>query len=284
MNKVGVVILNYKVKDQVLKCVESVKKSSYKDLEIIVVDNNSHDGLENSIKQFKDIFFIQTGDNLGYSGGNNQGIKKALDLDCEYIFILNPDTTIDSKCIEECLDGFKDEEAGIIGPKVYFGDGKTIWYAGGKFDLDNVLGSHLGVNEIDQGQYDQVMETDFVSGGALFVKSEVFKKIGLFDERYFLYYEDSDLCFRAKKVGYKIMYIPSAKVYHTNAQSTGLGSPLQDYFITRNRMLFASKFLPLKTKLALIREAIKNSKMPTRRMALKDFLLNNFGKGSFLRN
>jgi GT2 family glycosyltransferase len=113
------------------------------------------------------------------------------------------------------------------------------------------------------------------------VKREVFEKIGLFDERYFLYYEESDFCYRAKEAGYKIMYIPKAIVYHKNAQTTGLGSPLQDYYITRNRMLFASKFLPLRTRFALFREGIRNWSNPTRKKAHLDFLFGKFGRGVY---
>ena len=282
MKKVGVVILNYKLKEQALKAIQSVKNSSYKNLQIIVVDNNSQDGIEEEIKKQKDVEFIQAGNNLGYSGGNNLGIKKALDLGCELVFILNPDTTLEKDSIEKLALGLERNEAGIVCPKIYFADTKNIWFAGGKLDLLNVLGSHRGVNEKDEGQFDEEVETEFASGAAILIKKEVLEKVGLLDDRYFLYYEDSDICFRAKKAGFKIMYIPKAKVFHKNAQATGLGSSLQDYFITRNRMLFASKFLPSRTQFALFREALRNLRNPIRRMAFFDFLMGKFGKGSFL--
>lgn len=279
--KVAVVILNYRVKDRALNCVGSVQKSNYQNLEIIVVDNNSQDGLEEEIQKIAGVKFIQTNDNLGYTGGNNIGIKKALENQADYIFILNADTEIDQNTISNLVKVSQDQEIGIAGPKILFDDQKTIWYAGGIFDMDNVLGKHRGVDEKDQGQYDKIEETNYVSGGAMFVDKKVFEKIGFFDDKYFLYYEDSDFCFRAKKAGFKIRYVPSAVVFHANAQSTGLGSPLQDYYITRNRMLFASKFLPFRTKFALFREALKNLGSPTRRKAFFDFLLGNLGRGSF---
>lgn len=282
MLKVGVVILNYKVCVETLKCVVSVAKSDYQNIEIIVVDNNSKDKIEEEIKNIKDVLFIQSNDNLGYTGGNNLGIKKALENKADYIFVLNPDTEIEKNAISSLVDLAEKVHAGIIGPKILFGDKETIWYAGGILDLANVLGSHRGVDEKDQGQYDDVEETEFVTGGAMFVRAVVFDKIGLFDEKYFMYLEDSDLCFRVRKMGFKILYNPKAVVYHENAKSAGLGSSLQDYFITRNRMLFALKFLSCRTKFALFREAVKNILNPTRRLALFDFLTGNFGKGSFL--
>jgi GT2 family glycosyltransferase len=283
MKKVAVVILNFKVKEATLNCIESVKKSSWKNLEIIVVDNNSGDGLEEAIKKVSGINFIQTGSNLGYTGGNNIGIKQAVKMGAGYVFVLNADTLIENKTVENLVKAAEDDRVGIVGPKILFPDKETVWFAGGIFDTANVLGSHRGVDEKDQGQYETLTEIDYATGGAMFVKSDVFEKIGFFDDHYFLYYEDSDFCFRARKAGFKIVYQPKAVVLHHNAQSTGLGSPLQDYFITRNRMLFAFKFLPFRTRFALLREAMSHLNMPIRRLALTDFLTGNLGKGSFFK-
>lgn len=277
--KVAVVVLNYKVKQETLECINSIKQSEYKNIEIIVVDNNSQDGLGEEVAKLKDIIFIQNSDNLGYTGGNNIGIKQALINGADYIFVLNADTLIDPKAIGNLVLAAQGELAGILGPKILFNDKKTIWYAGGVFDKANVLGQHRGVDEIDHGQFNTPGETEYITGGAMFIKKEVLEKIGLFDERYFLYYEDSDFCFRAKQAGFNLMYIPNALIYHHNAKSTGLGSSLQDYYITRNRMLFASKFLPFRTQFALFREGIRNIANPVRRHAFFDFLVGNLGKG-----
>lgn len=283
MKKVAVVILNFKVKEQTLKCVDSVKKSSYNNIAIIVVDNHSQDGLVKEIRKQEDVVFIQNDDNLGYTGGNNAGIKYALSNGADYVFILNADAIVDKNTIQNLVITAEKENAGICGPKVLFGDKKTIWYAGGTMDLANVLGGHRGLDENDIGQYDKIVETGYVTGGMMMIKREVFESIGLFDDQYFLYYEDSDFSFRAKRAGFKIIYVPTSTVYHENAQSTGLGSPLQDYFITRNRMLFASKFLSWRTRFALLREALRNIFNPVRRLALFDFLTGHLGKGSYFK-
>lgn len=288
MKKVVIVILNFKVVVETIKCIKSVQASTYPNLQIIVVDNNSGDGLGEKLKVLKDTYFFQNDKNLGYTGGNNIGIKLALGLGADYVYVLNPDTKIEKDCIENLVKGLEKTGAGIVGPKIYFmgtthpsSRFKTIWHAGGTLDMLNVIGGHRGVDEVDKGQYEKQMEVDFVSGAALFIKKEVFEKIGFFDDGYFLYYEDSDFCIRAKGAGFKVVYIPSAVVYHENAKSSGLGSPLQDYFLTRNRMIFASKFLPFRTRFALFREAVRNIGNPRRRLALFDFLIGNFGKGSF---
>ncbi len=283
MKKVSVVILNFKVKDELLKCLDSVKRSDYDSLEIIVVDNSSGDGLEEELKTSLNIEFIQTGKNLGYSGGNNVGIKAAIKNHADYILVLNPDTLVKKDTISKMVKGLEKYDAGVVCPKIYFEDGKTIWYAGKDFDKLNVLGKHRGLDQQDKGQFDQEVETE-ANGAAMLVKQEVFEKVGLFDERFFLYLEDSDFSLRVKESGFKIMYIPSAVVIHKNAKSTGLGSSLQDYFITRNRMLFASKYLPFRTRFALFREALRNIGNPARRLALFDFLLGKFGKGSYIHD
>lgn len=277
MPKVAVVILNYKVKDLTLAAVRSIKKSTHKNISIYVVDNNSNDGLSGEVGD--DVFFIQNKENLGYSGGNNVGIKQALKEKADYILVLNPDTEVKDDAIFQMLKVVEQEGVGIVGPKIYFADKKTIWYAGGIFDFNSVIGKHRGVDELDRAQYDITSETDFVTGAAIMISKQVIEKIGLFDERYFLYYEDSDYCVRAKKAHFKIMYVPEAIVYHLNAQSTKLGSPLQDYYITRNRLLFASKFSSFRTRFALLREALRNIGHQAKRLALFDFLRGKFGKG-----
>ncbi len=283
MKKVAIVILNYRVNKETIECVGSVKKSDYGDVETIVVDNSPMSGLDKLIEKYPEVVFIQNKVNLGYCGGNNVGIKEALKMGADYIFILNPDTLVGSSTIGCLVSAAERHEAGIVAPKILFADKKTIWYAGGIFDFANVLGGHRGVDETDRGQYAKEEETDYASGGAMMVSREVFKKIGFFDERYFLYYEDSDFSLRSKSAGFKVVFVPEAVIYHHNAKSTGLGSPLQDYFITRNRMLFAAKFLNLRTRFALLREAVGNINIRARRLALYDFLIGNFGKGSFLK-
>lgn len=279
MPKVAVIILNYKVKQLAIECVESVKKSDFKDFKIFLIDNNSDDGIEN--ESLEGVSFIKNKENLGYSGGNNVGIEAALKQGFEYVFILNPDTYVNKDTIKNLLKGMVRNSADIVSPKIYFNNSDTIWYAGGRFDMQNVIGSHIGVDEEDSGQYNKACETDFATGAAIMIKAQVFSKINLFDEKYFLYYEDADFCYRAKKAGFKVYYIPQAFLYHGNAKSSGLGSSLQDYYISRNRLLFASKFLSLRTRFALIREAIRNYSNPAKRLAFIDFLLGRFGKGSF---
>lgn len=291
--KIAVVILNYNGLENTLQCLESIRKcdtDSHK-VEIVVVDNNSGDGSQEALGKLKDIHLINNTENLGYSGGNNIGIKKALERMADVILVLNNDTIAQSALVINLVQALK--SADIASPKIYFAKGyefhraiykkqelgHVIWYAGGKIDWDNIIGMHIGVDQVDTGQFENSTEIDLATGAALIVKREVFEKIGLFDEKYFLYLEDMDFCVRAKKAGFKIIYAPQAILWHKNAGASGSGSALQDYYITRNRLLFAAKYAKFRTKIAVVRQALSNLASPIKRKALLDFLTLHFGKG-----
>lgn len=195
------------------------------------------------------------------------------------------------KVIEE------DEHIGAVSPKIYFAKGhefhkenyaknelgQVLWYAGGEMDWRNILGKHRGVDEVDRGQYEKIEETSFATGCCMLIKTNVLKKIGLFDEKYFLYLEDSDLTERLRRSKYAIYYVPKAIVWHKNASSSGSGSALQDYYISRNRMIFGMQYASLRTKVALIKESVSllASGRPWQKKGIIDFYLNRFGKGSW---
>ncbi len=295
--KIAVIILNYNGIDDTIDCLKSIRtlEKDGNNLEIIVVDNNSSDGSQEVLSKLKDIHLIKNSSNLGYSGGNNVGIKYVLKKNSDFILILNNDTVVDKRLLMNLVEAAK--SADIISPKIYFSKGyefrkswyrgydlgKVIWYAGGNIDWVNIIGKHIGVDEVDKNQYDKPRETDFATGACMFVKSEVLKKIGLFDEKYFLYLEDMDFCTRAQKAGFKIIYEPRAIIFHKNAQSVqGSGSELQDYFITRNRLLFALKFARLRTKLAVFKQVATQLNNPIKRRAFLDFITGRFGKGTYI--
>jgi GT2 family glycosyltransferase len=300
MKKVVIVILHFINKALTDQCLGSVRKLNRKgfNLQTIVVNNNPKENLKDLEKKFSDFLFIKTGKNLGFAGGNNVGIKYALKTGADFIMFLNNDTLINQSAIVQLIKVASSiNQSGILAPKIYFALGyefhkerykpedlgKVIWYAGGLIDWENVLASHRGVDEVDHRQYDQMEETEFASGCAMFVKREVFGKIGLLDQRYFLYWEDVEFCQRAKKAGFKIIFSPQAKIWHFNAGSSVVGGHLQDYYITRNRMLFGMKYAPLRSKSALFRESLRLLFTGRRwqKIGIKDFYLKKFGKGSW---
>ncbi len=295
--KIFIVILNWNGKKDTLECLESLKnlEPGNFELEIIVVDNASTDGSKMEINQrFPEVVLQENKENLGFAEGNNTGTRKALTRGVDYILILNNDTLADKNLLKELLDVLeKDKTIGMASPKIYFAPGfeyhhdryqdkergKVLWYAGGGLDWQNMLATHRGVDEVDRGQYDKTEETDFATGCAMMVRREVFEKIGLFDAKYFLYWEDIDLCQRARKAGFKIFYVPRAVLSHKNASSSDKpGSKLHQYYQTRNRLLFGQRFASTRTKLALTREAFKDIiKGGIKREANLDFFLGRFG-------
>lgn len=245
--------------------------------ECLVVDNGSKDGTEDAIKNYKlpnmKYKFIQSGANLGFAGGNNVGIKDALKRGIDYIILMNNDLILPKDIVKKLVSYMENSsEVGVASPKMYFAKGyefhkdrykesdkgKVIWYAGGVIDRNNVYSLHRGVDEIDHGQYDETIETDFANGAVVIVRREVFEKVGLLDDSFFLYWEDADFSERVRRAGFKVMYFPKTKMWHKVSASTGgSGSPTNDYFLTRNRFYYSMRYSPLRTKFAVLRDTIR---------------------------
>ena len=299
--KVYIVILNWNRYEDTSECLASLSKLVIKNysLNVTVVDNGSTDGSVAKLKKNKklnfNINFIETGKNLGYAAGNNVGIKYALENGADYVFILNNDTTVSPNIIEEFIKASnKYKNALVFTPKIYFAKGfefrkiykkmdlgKVIWSAGGSIDWGNVYATNTHVDEVDKGQFQGSKITDFASGAGMFIMAKAFKQYGLFDERYYMYLEDVDFCERVKRNGGKILYVGAAVMWHKVAQSSAVGSDLNDYYITRNRLLFGM-YAPIRSKLALYRESLRFLMYgrPWQKRGVVDFYTANFGVGS----
>ncbi|MFH1456761.1 MAG: glycosyltransferase family 2 protein [Patescibacteria group bacterium] len=219
-NKISIIIVNYNGQEFLSDCLESVLKSDYPSYEVILVDNNSSDESVNIVKnKFPQIKIIINKKNLGFAKANNIGIKQ---VSGDAIFLLNNDTIIHKDLVKILSNElFSSEQIGMVGPKIYFlekgkkpDNQKTIWFAGGKINWQKATSWHIAKNQDDNNYIDEKKEVDFITGCALMIKKEVINKIGLLDEKFFAYYEDADWCLRAKKAGYKIIYIPFGGVWH----------------------------------------------------------------------
>ena len=301
MKKIAIVTVNFNTaKDTIdlIKSIQNIKREDFL-VETIVVDNGSKDKLVLPKDVSKEVSLIRSEINYGFSGGYNIGIKEALKRNADYVLVVNNDTIIDPLMIKNLLKVLdSDERIGVVTPKIYFAKGhefhkdryskeelgKVFWYAGGYTDWANVTSIHRGVDEVDKGQYDKIEKTDFASGCCMFFKKEVFEKVGMFDDKFFLYFEDADLNERIKKKGFDIYFVPTAILVHVNAASSGgAGNPLQDYYITRNRMLFGLRYAPLRSKIALIRESLRilRKGREWQKKGIADFYKGKFGKGSY---
>lgn len=289
--KHAVVLVNYKGWADTIVCLNSIKKC--KDApHIIVVDNGSpNESVIELRKAFPDLDLIETGENIGFSAGNNVGIKKALKLGAQVVYILNNDTEVDRDLFFRSYR-FVAGKNRIAGGKIYYakgyeyheaqkGRGDVIWYAGGWFDWGSVIARHTGVDEIDEGQHDKIKPVDFITGCYLAVPRQVFQQIGLLDEPFFLYLEDTDFCLHAQKEGVEVIYNPNLVIYHRNSSSTVAGSPLVDYYLTRNRFEIAKRYGTLRLRFALLREALfRNWSSPIRRQAFFDYLWGRMGNSN----
>jgi len=294
--KVITVVLSFNSKKYIGECLNSLKKTK---TEIILVDGGSTDGSPKYLKtHYSEFKLIETNENLGYAGGNNVGLRCALEQNADFVWIVNPDIVVDQNSLQEALKVMtKNDKIAVVGSKVYFAAGfefhknrytkkdlgKVIWYAGGENDWKNVYATHFGMNEVDKGQYNKEKEVDFATGSSMLIRCDVLRQVGILDDKYFLYYEENDLCQRIKKVGWKLIYAPKSVVWHKVGQATGIGSPLADYYIARNRLLFGMRWTPWRTKFALVRESVKLLFIGRtwQKRGVVDFYLGRLGKGSY---
>jgi len=300
MKKISIVIVNFNGLPDTLECLESVSQVSGSGFQksVVIVDNGSNKKDAKELKKIKGVKLLESEVNTGFTGGNNLGIKHSLNEGADFILLLNNDTIVDREFIEKLIEASgKYSNAGIFTPKIYFAPGfefhkeryskqekgRVIWSAGGVIDWDNVYGQNYGVDDTDIGQYEKNQETDFATGAAMFVRREVFDEVGLLDEKLFLYLEDLEFSQRAKTGGWKIMFIPDAKVWHKVSQSSAIGGELNDYFITRNRLLFGMRYAPMRSKIALFKESIRLLKHGRKwqRIGALDFYKGKFGQGSW---
>jgi len=229
---VSVIVLNYNAGELLVNCIESIKKSAYKNLEIIVVDNISTDKSQKICKEkYPDIKLIQNNENFGYCEGNNIGIREAKG---DYIIILNPDTIVESNWIEELISAYNKFGEGLYQPKHLSLSEKTVYMSAG--NMLNIFGFGYAreKGKKDKNQFSEIEEIGYASGTCLFTSSSVLKKVGLFDPFIFLYHDDLDLGWRASHLGIKSYYVPTAIIYHAESYSLRWSAE-KFYWLERNR-------------------------------------------------
>lgn len=212
---ISVIIVNYNVGALLLECVESVFRTAYDNIEVILVDNNSHDGSHKQCKEkFPNIHLIENFENLGYCEGNNVGIRKASG---EFVVILNPDTIVVPTWLQELLQTYNKYGEGLYQPKILSLDNKKIIASTGNMIHLFGFGFARDRGEIDTNRRNKIEQIGYASGTCLFTSISVMKKIGYFDSFLFLYHDDLDLGWRAAQLGIKSYYVPSSIIYHAES-------------------------------------------------------------------
>lgn len=240
--KVSVVIPTYNLKDILLECLESVFKQDYSNLEVIVVDNASVDGTSEAVREkFPNAKLVRNDKNLGVTGGGNAGVKQATG---DYIWMVDHDNILEPNMLSEMVQlAESDPKIGIVVPKIYYWEPKdVIWAAGTAINL--WTGQNISREGKDVGQYDKVEEVQVAPANFL-VKREVIEKVGLYDDVYYISYEDTDFSLRVKRAGYKIIYTPKAVCYHKIPfldKKAGTRRWLsRAYWTARNKIIFMRK-------------------------------------------
>ncbi|MFN3980427.1 MAG: glycosyltransferase family 2 protein [Caldilinea sp.] len=237
------VILNTNRRDDTLACLESLRQNTYPNHHVIVLDNHSTDGSVKAIQtDFPEVEIVELADNRGYAGNNNVGIAAATAMGADWIFVLNEDTILAPDCLERLIEvGVSDSTIGIVGPMVYHHAAPgVIQCAGGMLgpNWDSIM---LGRDEPDCGQFPDVRPVEWIMGCGILVRREVIEQVGMIDERYFYFWEETEWCIRAGRAGWKVMHVPQARMWHKGITPNHTPKPSVTYYATRNRLLTLSK-------------------------------------------
>jgi GT2 family glycosyltransferase len=294
--KIGIIILQFSNLKETLDCLESLQQVQTKhEIEVYLVVHGSKKVEIQKVTSVFPVIQILEMANAGFAGFNNIGIHSAINNGCEAFVLLNNDTIVDPHFLDPLIDAIYEPTVGFASPLIYFYSGKefhresyqnnergrVIWYAGGEIDWNDVDAYHWGVDEVDHGQYTTLSKTQYATGCCMAFSKKTLIKIGFMDDRYFLYYEDADWSITARNKQLISVVVPKAKIWHKNAGSTqGPGSKLHQYYQSRNRILFAIKFAPWRSKIAVLRQAVRLlfSLDNVIRNAMIDALSGRYGK------
>lgn len=290
---VALILNNNRLKDT-LECLDSLKKNTYVNYSVFELDIDPEEGSVDAIRNIHpDVEITQLIKNLGYAGNNNIGIRAALEKGADWILLLNEDTILHSDCLTQLVEaGESDSRIGIVGPMVYHhNEPGVIQSAGGKLG-PHWESLHLAQNERETGQFTAPHEVDWISGCAIMVRRALIEQVGELDERYFLYWEETEWCIRATRKGWHVVHVPQAKIWHKGVQSDSRPKPYVTYYTTRNRLLTMSKhhaswFIRLSVWGELLRTLASWTLKPKWRMmknhrnalwkGMVDFLLRRWG-------
>jgi len=250
--KVDIVILNWNGWPDTIECLESLRQLTYPDYRIVLIDNGSTDESVERIRTWcldkipsQQLILIQTGENLGFAGGNNVALEYGLREGVGYFWLLNNDTVLDPQSLTELIDVVKsDPSIGLAGPLVlFYRQPRSIYAAGLSISKVGRRVRRIGLGQApDDPCFQEPRDVEGLAGCALFVRREVLQTVGLFDERYFLYMEEVDLCTRAIQNHFRCVLVPRARIWHKGWGSVKNDPGLMEYYLARSQILYLRKF------------------------------------------
>jgi len=253
---VSIIVVSYNCEKYISQCIKSLLESDYPDFEIIVIDNASTDNTKKELKKFQKINLIESKENLFFTGANNIGIKKAKG---DIIVLVNPDAYVRKDTISQLVKPIIDSEKVMItGPKIYYPNTTKIQSAGGIIQK-NGLTNHIGYQEEDNQQHDVQKNVDYITGAIMAIRKKFFEIAGLLDPIYQpAYYEETEKCVQAKKLGFSVLYVPTSIGFHYESTSLGLLTKryLNNFHTSRFKFIyrnfgfkdFVQKFIPAELK------------------------------------
>ncbi|MCE5307544.1 MAG: glycosyltransferase family 2 protein [Acidobacteriales bacterium] len=241
--RITALILNTNRREDTLACLASLVIGTYKNLRIILLDNNSTDGTVEAVEErFPDVNVLKLKENRGYAGNNNVGIGAAINGGADWLFVLNEDTVVDSDCVARlAAAGESDPTIGIVGPTVYHHNEPNIIQSAGGIIGPYWESLHLNRDEPNLSHNLEPRPVDWISGCGIMVRRQVVEDVGAIDERYFYYWEETEWCIRARRAGWRILHVPAAKLWHKGVQRDYRPPASVTYYATRNRLLTLAK-------------------------------------------
>ena len=271
-----VIVLHYTGKQDTEECLHSVLASTPLSYKLILVNNGSSDTFD-----IPNVTVVNTGANLGYAGGNNVGMRYALDHGATSVLLLNNDVILHPDCLRHFADAAEQFPGRPLGGKVYdYDPPRSYQEFCGRWNPWRGKFTHFPSPTFNP---DTPQTVDFIKGCALFIPCSLLRKIGLFDERFFLYYEEIDFCFRAAKAGFPPLYTPLPILWHKESKSFSDPKPAQAYYQSRNKLLFIERnlsflfFTLLTIALLACKALLGNSIASIRLRGIRDYLFRTFG-------
>lgn len=268
--KVTIVLVNYNGFEDTKDCLCSLQNLNYSDWDVVVVDNCSSEiPSPETLEYIKtNATLIRLEENLGFSGGNNVGIRYAIEAKADYILLLNNDTTVESDFLRILVDAAeKNTDVGIVSGKIkFYSRPQYIWFGGGYFDFSDGTIGHERYNELDIEQGNIVRDITFATGCLMLIPVDVIRMVGFMEEKYFLYSEDTDYCCRVLRNNLRILFCEKAVIYHKVSASTGKNSNLSSYYTVRNKLYIIRSYVDNKTKaytkmlLSIVKDVLKKRK------------------------
>jgi len=233
-----VIMISWNNRNDVLQCLAALAQQTYPNLHLVLVDNGSQDGTATTVRQqFPTVHLCKLKRNYGYARASNVALRYVLQHEAKYVLFFNVDTYFAPDLLEQLVSWMETHpQHGIISPKIYLRHKPDyLWAVGGKVTPTRL---HVyGYGEPDQGQYD-TSPLDFVMGCAMLIRGEILRNTGLMDGRFFVFYEEIDLCLRARQNGWHIGFLPQIQMYHESETSTSGRAYIRHFYMARSRFLF----------------------------------------------